>query len=106
MIPASAFFQFTGEKYPEAKHRFTLKDAPFPAIAGLWREGKDGAAPAFTMLTAEPGEDVQPYHQRQIVVLHPDQWAAWIELSTPETELLGPLPGGSLQAETVRPASD
>ena len=38
----SAFFEFTGKKYPKAKHRFTLVDAPFLAIAGLWREGKDG----------------------------------------------------------------
>lgn len=25
LIPASAFFEFTGKKYPKAKHRFTLK---------------------------------------------------------------------------------
>ena len=106
LIPASAFFEFTGKKYPKAKHRFTLKDVPFMAIAGLWRDGKDGSAPAFTMLTTDPGEDVQPYHSRQIVVLHPDQWAAWIDLSRPESELLRPLPGGSLQVETVRPVSD
>jgi putative SOS response-associated peptidase YedK len=40
LVPASAFFEFTGKKYPKAKHRFTLKDAPFLAIAGIWREGK------------------------------------------------------------------
>lgn len=34
LIPASAFFEFTGKKYPKAKHRFTLKSAPFMAIAG------------------------------------------------------------------------
>src|SRR3981081_972742 len=43
LIPASAFFEFTGKKYPKAKHRFTLNGAPFLAIAGLWRDGKDGA---------------------------------------------------------------
>ncbi len=31
LIPASAFFEFTGKKYPKAKHRFTLKGAPFMA---------------------------------------------------------------------------
>ena len=36
LIPASAFFEFTGKKYPKAKHRFTLNDAPFLAIAGIW----------------------------------------------------------------------
>ena len=38
LVPASAFFEFTGKRYPKAKHRFALKDAPFMAIAGLWRE--------------------------------------------------------------------
>jgi putative SOS response-associated peptidase YedK len=33
LIPASAFFEFTGKKYPKAMHRFTLNDAPFMAIA-------------------------------------------------------------------------
>jgi putative SOS response-associated peptidase YedK len=52
LIPASAFFEFTGEKYPKAKHRFRLKGAPFLAIAGaFWRAGKGEAPPAFTMLT-------------------------------------------------------
>jgi putative SOS response-associated peptidase YedK len=27
LIPASAFFEFTGKKYPKAKHRFTLNGA-------------------------------------------------------------------------------
>ena len=62
-----------------------------PAIAGLWREGQDGQ-PAFTMLTTEPGPDVSPYHNRQVVVLRPDAWAAWIYLTRPEAELLQPLP--------------
>lgn len=102
LIPATAFFEFTGAKYPKAKHRFALKDAPFMAIAGIWREGKDGA-PAFTMLTVDPGPDVAPYHDRQIVVLRPDDWAAWIYLTKPEADLLKPLPKGALTVETVRP---
>jgi putative SOS response-associated peptidase YedK len=106
LIPASAFFEFTGRKYPKAKHRFTLAEAPFMAIAGLWQEGKGESPPAFTMLTTEPGEDVQPFHSRQIVVLRPEDWASWIYLSKPEAELLRPLPRGALQVETVRAASD
>jgi putative SOS response-associated peptidase YedK len=87
-------------------HRFSLEDAPFLAIAGLWREGKDDEPPAFTMLTTEPSPDVAPYHNRQVVVLRPDEWAAWIYLTKPEAELLQPLPAGSLKAETVRKGSD
>lgn len=106
LIPASAFFEFTGKKYPKAKHRFTLNDARFMAIAGIWREGKGNQPPAFTMLTTEPGPDVEPYHNRQIVVLRPEDWTAWIDLTKPEAELLRPLPERSLHVETVREGSD
>jgi putative SOS response-associated peptidase YedK len=106
LIPASAFFEFTGKKYPKAKHRFTLNDAPFMAIAGLWREGQGNQPPTFTMLTTATGPDVALYHDRQVAVLRPQDWASWIDLTVPEAELLKPLPGGSLLVETVRPASD
>ncbi len=106
LIPASAFFEFTGKKYPKAKHRFTLNHSPFLAIAGIWREGKASTAPAFAMLTVDPGPDIEPYHDRQIVVLQPSDWAHWIYLTKSETELLQPLPKGSLHAETVRRGSD
>jgi putative SOS response-associated peptidase YedK len=106
LIPASAFFEFTGKKYPKAKHRFTLDDAPFLAIAGIWRETTTGAPPAFAMLTTSPGPDVEPYHSRQIVVLPPEDWAAWIYLTKPEKQLLRSLPKGSLKVETIRAGSD
>ena len=102
LIPASAFFEYTGTKYPKAKHRFTLNDAPFLAIAGLWRTGEGNQPATFTMLTAAPGPDVLPYHNRQIVVLRPDNWTAWLRLTKPEGDLLQPLPAGSLAVETVR----
>jgi putative SOS response-associated peptidase YedK len=105
LIVLSGFFEFTGTKYPKAKHRFSLKNSPLMAIAGLWSEAKDGAL-SFTMLTTEPGPDIAPYHDRQVVVLRPEDWAAWLYLTRPEAELLKPLPAGSLTVETIRPESD
>jgi hypothetical protein len=61
LIPTSAFFEFTGKRYPKSKHRFTLRDAPFMAIAGIWRETKADGPPAFAMLTTDPGPDIEPY---------------------------------------------
>jgi putative SOS response-associated peptidase YedK len=76
------------------------------AIAGIFREA-NGANPAsFTMLTTEPGDDVKSFHNRQVVVVRPENWSAWLHLSKPEAELLRPLPAGSLAQETVLPASD
>jgi putative SOS response-associated peptidase YedK len=106
LVRASAFFEFTGKKYPKAKHRFTLTGLPFMAIAALWREGQGNQPPSFTMLTTAPGPDVAPYHDRQVAVLQPRDWEAWTALTAPEGELLKPLPAGSLAVETVRPASD
>lgn len=106
LIPASAFFEFTGTKYPKAKHRFTLNDAPFMAIAGLWRPGQGNQPASFTMLTTAPGPDVAPIHNRQVVVLRPADWGAWLDLTKPEGELLRHLPAGSLRVEMVRAGSD
>jgi putative SOS response-associated peptidase YedK len=106
LIPASDFFEFTGKKYPKAKQRFALKGSPITAIAGLWRETQGNPAPTFTMLTTAPGPNVAPYHNRQVVVLRPQDWSAWPHLTKNEVELLRPLPKGSLDVATVRAAND
>ncbi len=106
LIPASAFFEFTGAKYPKAKHRFTLTGASFMAIAGIWRPGEGNQPPSFAMLTTEPGPDVAPIHNRQIVVLRPEDWRAWLQLLRPEAELLRALPLEALTVEVVRRSSE
>jgi putative SOS response-associated peptidase YedK len=104
VIVLSGFFEFTGSKYPKAKHRFSLRGSPIMGIAGLWSEDEAGAL-SFTMLTTAPGPDIAPYHDRQVCVLRPDEWGDWLFLNRPEEELLKPLPAGSLDVETVRPES-
>ena len=66
-------------------------------MAGLIKEG------AFAMLTTEPGPDIKPYHDRQIVLLKPEAALDWLDLRKPETELLHALPEGSLSVEKVFP---
>jgi putative SOS response-associated peptidase YedK len=105
LIPASAFFEFTGTKYPKAKHRFTMAREPVFAIAGLWKPGQGNQSAAFTMLTTAPGPDVKPIHNRQVVVL-PANWKAWLDLTLPEPEVLRAPPAGSLAVEIARPGSD
>jgi putative SOS response-associated peptidase YedK len=62
----------------------------------------DGAGDAFTILTTEPGVDVAPIHNRQVVVLERADWLAWLDLTEPEPELLRRLPAGRLMVEQVR----
>ena len=104
LVPASHFFEFTGKRSPKDKWRFTKSGEEWFCIAGLWRPVQ-GAPPAYTMLTCEPGPDVAPIHNRQIVVLDRNQWAAWLDPQTPEAEMLKPSSPGSLRVEKVERAS-
>jgi putative SOS response-associated peptidase YedK len=79
----------------EAGRELVLLRRPLAADAGRGRE-------AFTLLTTEPGPDVAPIHDRQMVVLDRPDWLAWLDLIRPESELLRPLPAGSLAVEQVR----
>ena len=56
-----------------------------------------GRGEAFTMLTTEPGPDVAAYHARQVAVLRPEQWKPWLSYAQPASELLAPLPAGTLE---------
>jgi putative SOS response-associated peptidase YedK len=58
------------------------------------------------MLTTTPGEDIKPYHDRQVVVLAADQGRHWLDLSRPQEELLVPAPAGTLQVERAYPPAD
>ena len=104
LIVADAFYEFTPQADAKAKRkhkwRFTLRDAPIFAIAGLWRTDP-AVGEAFTMLTTEPGEDVRPYHNRQIVVLPPIDFSRWLDPQVPAREVLKPLPAGSLEVQQI-----
>ena len=51
---------------------------------------------AFTLLTMPPGPDVAPLHSRQIVILPPEQWPAWLDGTAKSVDLFQLLPEGSL----------
>lgn len=104
IIIADGFFEFTDptEKGKKRKDKwlFTKTGEPIFAIAGIWRATKE-VGEAFTMLTMEPGPDIAPYHDRQIVILEREAWADWLDPSVPAQSLIRPLPPGSLTVEQV-----
>jgi putative SOS response-associated peptidase YedK len=102
LVPASWFYEFRGAKAPKEKWRFTKTGEEWFCFAGLWRPASEAGPEAFRLLTTEPGPDVAPIHNRQMVVLDRSDWAAWLELTKPTGEMLRALPGGSLHAERVR----
>jgi putative SOS response-associated peptidase YedK len=104
VIVADGFYEFTKHTDPKSKRKhkwlFTMKGEPWFGIAGLWRNSPD-VGEAFTMLTTEPGADVAPYHNRQIVVLPPSSFVRWLDPLVPAHEVLkAPVPG-TLEIEQV-----
>lgn len=103
LIVADGFYEFTvpAEKGKKRKDKwlFTKKDARLFCIAGIWRETEVGEA--WTMLTTEPGPDVAPYHERQVVILERNAWGAWLDPTVTGHSLIRPLPAGTLQVEQV-----
>ncbi|BCG86568.1 DUF159 family protein [Mesorhizobium sp. 113-3-9] len=104
LILADGFYEFTNptEKGKKRKDKwlFTKRDERIFCIAGIWRETTD-VGEAFTMLTMEPGPDIAPYHDRQIVILERKNWAAWLDPSVSAKSLIRPLPAGTLSVEQV-----
>ena len=100
-LPASHFFEFTGTKSPKTKWKFTKVGEDWFCFAGLWRPMPQGGE-AFTLLTTEPGADVAPIDDRQMVILKRSNWSAWLEQTGNEAALLCALPASSLRVEQVR----
>ncbi len=104
LIVTDGFYEFTDPQDPKKKRKdkwlFTNREEPLFCIAGIWRETSEGGE-AFTMLTMDPGADIAPYHDRQIVILEPDAWADWLDPSVPARSLIRPLPAGTLRVEQV-----
>jgi putative SOS response-associated peptidase YedK len=105
LILADGFYEFTAPEDPRQKRQdkwlFTMTGHRWFCIAGIWRESPVGEA--FTLLTLDAGEDVAPYHHRQIIPLARDQWADWLDPAVPAGDVLRHLPKGSLPATRVYP---
>lgn len=103
LIVADAFYEFTAPADPKQKRkdrwRFSDPDGGLLGIAGLLRDAPPLGVEAFTMLTTPPNEDVAPYHHRGVAVLAPAHWRAWLDGSAPATDLIRPLPAGTLRVE-------
>lgn len=103
LIPADAFYEFT-DKMPgqtrKTRWKFTMVDNPLFWIAGIVKQG------CWTMLTTEPGDDIKPYHDRQIVLLGAEDGRDWLDLTRPQADLLRAAPAGTLQVVRDFPPPD
>lgn len=94
LLPATAFYEFTGAASPKTRWRFTETGRPWFCLAGYWKADAVHDE-RFTLLTTAPGPDMAPYHNRQVVVPPREAWGPWLA-GAPEADLLKAGPAGSL----------
>lgn len=100
LIPADGFYEFTdpepGRKR-KTKWLFTRATEEWFWIAGVIRDD------AFAMLTTEPGPDIAPYHDRQVVLLDFKQGRDWVDLGSHSSSSTAFGEPGSLAVTKVYP---
>lgn len=97
IIPASGFYEWTGEKHSRTPHLFSAANAaPVLAFAGLWDKWKDTATGeeilSATIVVSGASAWMAPYHDRMPVLLTADQVEPWLS--------------GKAGQETLRPAAE
>ena len=97
IIPASGFFEWTGEKGDKQPHLFTAADgSPILAFAGLWEKWRDPATGedvlSCTIIVSGASAWMTPYHDRMPVLLRAEDFDAWLN--------------GTLGADALKPAAE
>lgn len=90
IVPASAWFEWTGEKGSKAKHRFARMDGDLLWFAGIWDHvitPDAGEFGSFTILTGPSSGWLGDYHTRAPVILDPQDWEAWLDPSVDARDL-------------------
>lgn len=118
IVPADAFYEWRRHHAPATgrvirSEPFAIRlrnDAPM-AFAGLWAIWRDPATAqrlnSLAIVTGQPNELVATVHDRMPVILHPDDWDAWLDEAARPAELrplLRPYPAEELQMYPVSPA--
>jgi len=107
LVPADAFYEWhklnAKTKQPYA---IALKDREIFAFAGLWETWKDKAADVhletYTILTTDPNELMEPFHDRMPVILDPENYDRWLGTDAPlPTDLLRPYPAEKMRSWKV-----
>jgi putative SOS response-associated peptidase YedK len=93
IIPASGFFEWTGERGDKQPHLFTAADgSPILAFAGLWDRWRNPATGEELLLVSGASDWMIPYHDRMPVLLSAGDIDGWLS--------------GMLGADALRPAAE
>lgn len=96
LVPANAYFEWSGAPAQRIKWRIELADTPLFALAGLWERWVDGATGAtldsYAIITCKSGATLAQVHGRMPVILPVERHAQWLDGRGTLRELLVPYP--------------
>jgi putative SOS response-associated peptidase YedK len=120
VVLADGYYEWkaTEGKKSKTPYYIHMQDRQPFAIAGLWDtwDSPDGSSlKTCTLITTTPNELMEPIHDRMPAILHPRDYAKWLDPApqTPESlqPLLKPFPAAAMAAYAVstkvnKPAND
>ncbi len=111
LVPADAFYEWRQiDKKTKQPYAIALADDQMMAFAGLWERWKDRktghSLETYTIITTDPNELMEPFHDRMPAILAPKDFARWLG-EEPEAQgrlpldLLKPFPAEKMKAWKV-----
>lgn len=82
VVPASAWYEWTGETGSKVKHTFRRADDGVIWFAGIWDNVSTpdaGEVTSFTILTGPSEGMLADYHTRAPVILEPEDFGVWMD---------------------------
>lgn len=106
LVPADGFYEWQPiDRKTKQPFAFALKDGSLFALAGLfdvWKDKKTGEALfSYSVITTDPNELLEPFHNRMPVILKPDDYERWMAPAEPHrlpVDLLRPYPDEQMTA--------
>lgn len=77
LIPLDGFAEAEGAKGSKTRTWFGVEEQPLFAWAGLWRLS-DEWGPVYSGVMTDCNEAIRPVHDRMPVLLHVDEYDAWL----------------------------
>lgn len=109
VIPMTAFTEWTGPVGSKTRHNITAANGGMLFAAGLWEDSNPDEGPliSYTMVMAATiaGDGMQPFHDRQPVLLDADRAAIWLDLAADYSPILNAMPAGTLAFDPPDPVA-
>jgi len=103
LVPANAFFEWSGESGQRTKWRVSLPDQPVFGLAGLWERWIDPHSgepvETYAIVTTAANQTLAPLHDRMPVIVAPDRYGDWLDTSCTQMDLFVPVPEDGLRVE-------